>query len=96
MGVVAVQPLDDEGARELKRLYVDPDFRNQGTGYALATAIVEEARGRGHDVMRLDTVAFTTSGPAALPLPRLQEAGRRLPQSARRRPGYGTPAVMPF
>jgi len=61
VGVVAVQPLDDEGACEMKRLYVDPDFQNQGIGRALATAIVDEARDLGYDVMRLDTVASMTA-----------------------------------
>ena len=61
VGVVALQPLDDEGACEMKRLYVTPEYRNHGIGRALATAIVEVARTLGYDVMRLDTVASMTT-----------------------------------
>ena len=61
VGVVAVQPLDDEGACEMKRLYVTPEYRNQGIGRTLATAIVKEAQALGYDVMRLDTVASMTA-----------------------------------
>ena len=64
VGVVAVQPLDDEGACEMKRLYVVPEYRNQGIGRALGTAILQEARDRGYDVMRLDTVASMTAARA--------------------------------
>lgn len=60
VGVVAVQPLEDECACEMKRLYVKPEFRTQGIGRALATAIVEAAQEKGYDVMRLDTVASMT------------------------------------
>ena len=61
VGVVAVQPLDDEGAGEMKRLYVEPEHRNQGIGRALASAIVEKAQDLSYDVMRLDTVASMTA-----------------------------------
>ncbi len=61
VGVVAVQPLDDEGACEMKRLYVDPDVRRQGLGRALALGIIEAAQDLGYDVMRLDTVASMTA-----------------------------------
>lgn len=61
VGVVAVQPLDDEGACEMKRLYVTPECRKQGIGRALASTIIEVAKNLDYDVMRLDTVASMTA-----------------------------------
>lgn len=60
VGVVAVKPLDEEGVCEMKRLYVEPEYRQQGIGRALASAIVRRAQDMGYDVMRLDTVASMT------------------------------------
>ncbi|PEN13964.1 GNAT family N-acetyltransferase [Longibacter salinarum] len=65
VGVVALKPLDPEpnGDRvcEMKRLYVRPEFRGQGLGSQLAEAILREARERGYNIMRLDTVASMTA-----------------------------------
>lgn len=61
VGVVAIQPLDDEGVCEMKRLYVAPSHRNQGIGRTLGRAILKMARQLGYDVMRLDTLASMTA-----------------------------------
>lgn len=43
---------------EMKRLYVRPDFRRDGVGAALLSALIGKARQAGYKVMRLETVTF--------------------------------------
>ena len=55
VGCVGIRPLDD-GACELKRLFVRPAYRSGGTGRRLLEEAVAAARRIGYRTMRLDTI----------------------------------------
>jgi len=59
VGCVGMRALDD-GCCEMKRLYVESANQRNGTGRALVTALIEEAKSAGYTSMRLDT------GPASI------------------------------
>ena len=53
-GCVALKKIDDHSC-EMKRMFVYPEFHGKGIGYALAKAIVDEAKKTGYLSMKLDT-----------------------------------------
>ena len=62
-GVAAVRPLDD-GACEMKRLFVRDASRRRGLGRALAVRAMSDARALGYSVFRLMTLESMTEAQA--------------------------------
>lgn len=56
VGTVALQALNEEGVCEMKRLYVQSNYRKYGIGEALVKAILEDAKLLGYTKMKLDTL----------------------------------------
>jgi len=53
-GCVALKQIDGHSC-EMKRMFVYPEFHGKGIGYALAKAIIDEAKKIGYSSMKLDT-----------------------------------------
>lgn len=64
LGCVGLRPLADDGACEMKRLFLLPVARGLGLGRALTQAVVAHARTRGYRELRLDTLASMTAAQA--------------------------------
>lgn len=55
VGAVALKKIG-EGICEMKRLYVRPAFRKYGIGRALVQLLIEKAKEKGYQTMKLDTL----------------------------------------
>ena len=64
-GCVGIHALED-GAAEMKRLFVRAAFRGRGLGRILAVRACDEARSCGYRAIRLDTIAGTMGSAIAL------------------------------
>jgi putative acetyltransferase len=60
IGCVALRPIDAATA-EVKRMYVDPSWRGHGVGRALLETLIEGARARGYETLRLGTLDDMTA-----------------------------------
>jgi ribosomal protein S18 acetylase RimI-like enzyme len=56
VGCIALQPLQEVGTCEMKRLYVDPEYRNLKIGEALVNTLLQEAKSLDYTLMKLDTL----------------------------------------
>ena len=55
IGCVALRPLDDRIA-EVKRMFVEAEYRGQGVGRVLMETLIAGARERGYETLRLGTL----------------------------------------
>jgi GNAT superfamily N-acetyltransferase len=64
IGCVALRPLEEVGAAEVKRMFVDGAWRGRGVGRTLLEALIAGARVRGYTVLRLGTLDDMTAAQA--------------------------------
>jgi GNAT superfamily N-acetyltransferase len=55
-GIIALRPMQEAAACEMKRLFVRPAFRGKSLGRALVEKLIAEATAIGYRKMKLDTI----------------------------------------
>lgn len=55
VGCAGLRKIDDNTC-EMKRLYIEPDYRGRGIGKLLVESLIHKARETGYIKMRLDTI----------------------------------------
>ena len=55
VGCVALRPVDEDSA-EVKRMFVDAEWRGRGVGRTLLETLIIAARSRGYRILRLGTL----------------------------------------
>lgn len=55
-GCIALKKLEDDGACEMKRLYVKPEFRKNKIAKKLVDSLMDSAVEKGYSVIKLDTL----------------------------------------
>jgi GNAT superfamily N-acetyltransferase len=66
VGCVGLRPFPQQGACEMKRLYVRPTFRGGNVGKLMVARVVQEAQALNHSRLRLDTHPPTMQAAFAL------------------------------
>lgn len=56
-GIGCLKSINNE-IGEIKRMYVDPNFRNIGAGRGILQALINSAREAGYKAIRLDSIKF--------------------------------------
>jgi len=80
LGMLGLEP-SGEGAMELRRMYVDPDWRRQGIARAMLDFAEEECRRRNRPRMNLSTSDFRERRWRCIEMPDTSRCARKLPWS---------------
>lgn len=58
VGCAGLRKIENDTTCELKRMYIQPAFRQLGVGKAIMQLAIDNARAMGYKVMKLDTIGY--------------------------------------